>query len=434
MNDELTTSTTTATTTTMSATNVGQSTSSVDDEITILLPESILDNSPSSKHDISADTERQYRIFGCELVQEMGVLLRLPQVVMVTGQTLFHRFFYRKSLARYDAPDVAMTAIFLAAKIEECFAHSMLHDVLKVYNVCEHLRNNRKHELLRRGGPRYTALKKKLLSIERYLLKELGFSLTMDHPHKYILHFIKYLELEGDKEFSQTAWNFVNDGMRLDLCVRFPSAVIASAAIYMAAEKLGRVMPLSPPWYHVFGASLNDLQTISGLISALYSEKKIAWLPSLRVEPPTPKVDVPKPVSGNLFGDSPAPPPPPPPANGGAGKTSTASAAQAAAAAAAAAIAAAVSSNGANGASKDAPRAGDDKKRQRKDGDERNSSSNRDRRGRDHRDRDRDRRDRDRDRDRDRRDGRDRRDRGGSSRRDYRGRDRDRDRDRRDRR
>jgi hypothetical protein len=58
------------------------------------------------------------RVFGCELIQEAGILLKLygayvgptrliliadlsdprPQVAMATGQTILHRFFLRASL------------------------------------------------------------------------------------------------------------------------------------------------------------------------------------------------------------------------------------------------------------------------------------------------------------------------------------------------
>ena len=249
--------------------------------MSILLPLWVLKNSPSSQNGISAEQEQRYRIFGCELIQEMGILLRLPQVVMATGQTLFHRFFYRKSLTRYDAPPVALTALFLAAKVEEADSATLLGDVLKVYNCCFHRRKGRTHELLVRGGPQYSKLKQQLLSIERYLLKELGFSLNMDHPHRYILHYIQFLEMNEDTEFAQCAWNYINDSMRLDLCVRHRSEAVACAGIYLAAKKLGRSLPQSPPWHTVFGATSDEISAISESVLRLYEQPKIGWLPSL---------------------------------------------------------------------------------------------------------------------------------------------------------
>ena len=67
-------------------------------DFSILLPDSILNFSPSQKDKIDPTEELLYRVYGCELIQEAGILLKLPQVVMATGQNIFHRFFYRKSL------------------------------------------------------------------------------------------------------------------------------------------------------------------------------------------------------------------------------------------------------------------------------------------------------------------------------------------------
>lgn len=61
----------------------------------VLLPSEALLSSPSQKEGIEADVEQLHRIFGCELIQEVGILLRLPQVVMATGQNILQRFFYR---------------------------------------------------------------------------------------------------------------------------------------------------------------------------------------------------------------------------------------------------------------------------------------------------------------------------------------------------
>ena len=44
----------------------------------------------------------ELRSFGTTLIQEGGTLLDVPQVVMATGQVLFHRFYCKKSMAKYD--------------------------------------------------------------------------------------------------------------------------------------------------------------------------------------------------------------------------------------------------------------------------------------------------------------------------------------------
>ena len=94
-----------------------------------------LKNSPSRKDGIDEATETTLRIYGCDLIQKSGILLKLypvflislyvgfmklftflnfvgsdvtlifvlnrPQVV-ATGQVLFHRFYCKKSFARFN--------------------------------------------------------------------------------------------------------------------------------------------------------------------------------------------------------------------------------------------------------------------------------------------------------------------------------------------
>jgi hypothetical protein len=56
-----------------------------------------LQQSPSRDAGFDEQAETYLRLYGCELIQEAGILLRLPQVVMATGQVLFHRFYCKKS-------------------------------------------------------------------------------------------------------------------------------------------------------------------------------------------------------------------------------------------------------------------------------------------------------------------------------------------------
>ena len=51
---------------------------------------------------ISQEVETQLRIYGCELIQEGGILLRLPQAVMATSQVLLHRFYVKESMLKFN--------------------------------------------------------------------------------------------------------------------------------------------------------------------------------------------------------------------------------------------------------------------------------------------------------------------------------------------
>uniref|UniRef100_A0A8C5TVC3 Cyclin N-terminal domain-containing protein n=1 Tax=Malurus cyaneus samueli TaxID=2593467 RepID=A0A8C5TVC3_9PASS len=87
------------------------------------------------------DTETELRVTGCELIQAAGILLRLPQVAMATGQVLFQRFFYTKSFVKHSMEHVSMACVHLASKIEE--APRRIRDVINVFHRLRHLREKK---------------------------------------------------------------------------------------------------------------------------------------------------------------------------------------------------------------------------------------------------------------------------------------------------
>ncbi|XP_050287905.1 cyclin-L1-1-like [Quercus robur] len=121
-----------------------------------------LKNSPSRKDGIDEDTETTLRIYGCDLIQESGILLKLREAV-ATGQVLFRRFYCKKSF--------------------DCFNVKKYHD-----------------------------LKTDLNRTERHVLKEMGFVCHVEHPHKFISNYLAILETPP--ELRQEAWNLANDRHR----------------------------------------------------------------------------------------------------------------------------------------------------------------------------------------------------------------------------
>lgn len=106
-----------------------------------LLPEERLLNTPSQKDGLSLDAETDLRIYGCELIQSAGILLKLPQVAMATGQVLLQRFYYSKSLVRHPVEHTAMGCVCLASKIEE--APRRVRDVINVFTHIRQVNNGK---------------------------------------------------------------------------------------------------------------------------------------------------------------------------------------------------------------------------------------------------------------------------------------------------
>ena len=180
-----------------------------------------------------ADLIAGQKVVGCEMIQQMGILLRLPQVVLASAQVMFHRFYARRSVKKFDVRHFAMGALFLAAKVEE--QPRKTRDVVNVANHLEQRRAGQAPQPVDIFSQRYATYKDRLVKAERELLKELGFILYTEHPHKFILNYAKLLTVdEGtSKRLAQHAWNFINDSQRTNVCIKFAPEVIGCPAIWM---------------------------------------------------------------------------------------------------------------------------------------------------------------------------------------------------------
>lgn len=236
-----------------------------------IFPCEMLDETPSMKDGLDRDTENDLRRFGCELIQISGLLLKLPQVAMATGQVILQRFYYIKSMIKHDMETTAMAAIFLAAKIEE--SPRRVRDVI---NVCEHIKQKklrRPETPMEYNSNHYFSMKNNVIKAERRILKELGFCVHVKHPHKIIITYLQILEHEKNVALARAAWNYMNDSLRTDVFVRFSPDMIACACIFLAARTVKVNLPMKPPWWQLFDASYEDVEDISLCILRLYSHR-----------------------------------------------------------------------------------------------------------------------------------------------------------------
>ncbi|XP_073705765.1 cyclin-L1 isoform X3 [Garra rufa] len=235
-----------------------------------IIPEERFSTTPSMLDGLDHETETDLRILGCELIQSAGILLRLPQVAMATGQVLFQRFFYSKSFIKHSFEIVAMACVNLASKIEE--SPRRVRDVINVFYYLKQGKGNKSTPLVL--DQNYINTKNQVIKAERRVLKELGFCVHIKHPHKIIVMYLQVLECEKNQMLVQTAWNYMNDALRTNVFVRFEPEAIACACIYLAARVLQIPLPSKPHWYLVFGATKEDLKEICISTMKLYSREK----------------------------------------------------------------------------------------------------------------------------------------------------------------
>ncbi|KAK4771604.1 hypothetical protein SAY87_032136 [Trapa incisa] len=234
-----------------------------------------LKNSPSRKDGIDEATETTLRIYGCDLIQEGGILLKLPQAVMATGQVLFHRFYCKKSFMKFHVKKVAASCVWLASKLEE--SPRKARQVLIIFHRMECRRENLPIEHLDIGSKKYAELKMELSRTERHILKEMGFICHVEHPHKFISNYLA--TLGTPPELRQEAWNLANDSLRTTLCVRFKSEVVACGVVYAAARRFQVPLPENPPWWKAFDAEKSGIDEVCKVLAHLYSLPKALYIP-----------------------------------------------------------------------------------------------------------------------------------------------------------
>ncbi|CDJ62608.1 hypothetical protein ENH_00020120, partial [Eimeria necatrix] len=85
----------------------------------VLVPRKLQQRTPSIVDGLPREVEISQRIYGCQLIQKAGILLQLEAVTVASAQTILHRFYYRKSLKKFDVRLVATASLLLACKLEE---------------------------------------------------------------------------------------------------------------------------------------------------------------------------------------------------------------------------------------------------------------------------------------------------------------------------
>ncbi|XP_021955786.2 cyclin-L1 [Folsomia candida] len=240
----------------------------------VLLDKNKCGETPSATDGMDEDIEWETRVVACELISSSGILLKLPQTAMATGQVLFHRFYYTKSFLRQDMEQTAMACIYLASKIEE--APRRIRDIINVFHHLQQLRSGKTMEPMVLDQS-YIQLKSEVTLAERRVLKELGFCVHVKHPHKLIVVYMQQLGYDRDSQFVQMSWNYMSDALRSNVFVQYKPEAIACACIFLSARKLKIPLPSSPSWYIVFDVEEEHILDICETILELYQRPRIDY-------------------------------------------------------------------------------------------------------------------------------------------------------------
>ncbi|MBN3296877.1 CCNQ protein, partial [Amia calva] len=166
----------------------------------------------------------------------------MNSVPIATACTVYHRFYQSASLQVYEPHLVAMSAIYLAGKVEE--QHLRTRDII---NVCHRYLNPQSEPL--ELDSRFWDLRDSVVQCELLILRVLNFQVSFQHPHKYLLHYLVSLQNLLNRHawrrtpIAKTAWALLRDSYHGSLCLRHPPQHIAVAVLYLAVESYGVEVP-----------------------------------------------------------------------------------------------------------------------------------------------------------------------------------------------
>ncbi|KAF9931134.1 hypothetical protein FBU30_010754 [Linnemannia zychae] len=227
-----------------------------------------LQQTPSREDGITEEQEDHLRQLGCHLIQHAGILLKLPQITMATGQILFQRFFYQASLRKFAVRDISMGSMFLAAKVEE--SPIRIGDLVNVFDHLMKKFHRQPLDPLPAYQQMYYTLKDATVVAEMQILKKLAFNVHVQTPYAIMINYLKVLELIEHPVIPQLAWSYLNDGLRTSIYICYQPPTIACSVIWLAARKENVALPTSPAWWEVLDAKLEDIENIAGHITSLY--------------------------------------------------------------------------------------------------------------------------------------------------------------------
>ena len=135
-------------------------------------------------------------------IDHASIQLRLPRLTTATAQTFFHRFFALQSFKKHSSFEVAVTAIFLASKVEESPGLKRSSWLETVIITCYRLWHSHANVSfpcdLRVESKEYEELRQKVLRSERILFHTISFDLRLDHPYKFLIDTVKYIGIQGN--------------------------------------------------------------------------------------------------------------------------------------------------------------------------------------------------------------------------------------------
>ncbi|KAI8381579.1 cyclin-like protein [Radiomyces spectabilis] len=223
-------------------------------------------DTPSIADGVSFAQEQMDRIKGCHYLLAVGAKLNLPQLVVVTAATFFHRFFMRQSMKRFHVYDIAATSLFVATKVEECTRR-----IKDFVNACAQKAQKNDKLYLEEGSKDFVKWKDTMLHNEVILLETLCFDLSIEHPHINLLDYQNQLSVSSSS--IRKAWMLLYQSLGQPICVLYRPNVIAAAALLLAAHLSSEQM--KDNWWKVADVDIGQVHELAAEMLEYYVDRYI---------------------------------------------------------------------------------------------------------------------------------------------------------------
>lgn len=232
----------------------------------LLLSPSILDGMPVAQ-------ELANRQKGVNFITQVGIMLKLPQLTLATASVYLHRFFMRHAMVQNNKPglhhySVAATAIFLATKVEENY-----RKMKELVVACCRVAQKQPNLVIDDQSKEYWKWRDTILHNEDLLLEALCFDLQLEQPYRILLDFLRYYDVQANKQLRNTSWAFLNDSLVTTMCLQLTPSTIAGSALYMGVKFAAITLPddeRGRPWWEQLGLDIHEIQKGCNLMAEVY--------------------------------------------------------------------------------------------------------------------------------------------------------------------
>ncbi|XP_013119030.1 cyclin-Q [Stomoxys calcitrans] len=188
---------------------------------------------------------------------ECAIKLQIKPLTSATAAIIYHRFYREMESTDYDEYLIAASSLYLAGKIKD--------DPVKIRDVI-----NVAHITLNRGasplelGDEYWSMRDAIVQAELLIARTLKFDLNIEHPHKYLLYYMKTLQdwlgsnVWGSVPIAKTAASFLQDFHHSPKILLHKPTHIAICCLSLALQTYGVQVPLTDEsddqsqWYTPF--------------------------------------------------------------------------------------------------------------------------------------------------------------------------------------